>query len=47
MAFQKRNPKTKAYQLFRKDKETGRLRIVNVKEKEPTKPFKGVPIKRK
>jgi len=40
--FQKLNKKTNAYVMF--EKYNGKTRIVNVKQREPMKPFKGVKI---
>ena len=43
--FQSYNPKTKAYVKFKKMK-SGKTTIVNVKQTNPMKPFKGVKIKK-
>lgn len=39
--FQKYNPKTKSWVKYKKMK-NGKTEILNVKEKEPKKPFKGI-----
>ena len=41
MIFQKFNPKTKRWVKFRKFA-SGKCKILDVKQREPTKPFKGV-----
>ena len=43
--FQSFNPKKDAWVKYIKYK-NGRTKIVNVKQKTPTKPFKGIKIKR-
>jgi len=44
MKYQTYNKKNKAYVMYEK-KPTGKCKILNVKQKEPSKPFKGIKIK--
>lgn len=43
--YQTYNKKTKAYVKIKKMK-NGKTKIVNVKQKNPKKPFSGVPVKK-
>jgi len=44
--FQTKNKRINAYVKYQKTP-SGKVRIINVKQQEPEKPFKGVPIKKK
>lgn len=45
MIYQKFNKRSNAYVKMQKST-TGKTRILNVKQKEPLKPFKGVKVKK-
>ncbi len=45
MIYQSYNKRNKAYVKYKKKK--GRCKIMNVKERNPGKPFKGVKIKKR
>lgn len=44
MKYQKFNKRNNAYVKYKKEK-NGKCKIIDVKQKEPKKPFKGIQIK--